>query len=109
MRVLETRLRRDGSGRAENRRLRRPGRPESDVAALPCLCKVQLNVSDDPAQPQWQWYKVVFTRDADNPDGTSAWSVGVTVAQPDEDLSGYPCPCRNRLQPVSRATPDDAP
>jgi hypothetical protein len=89
LRVLESRLRRDGAGV-----------PKIDVSddlagsspmlqPSPCLCKVQLNVSDDPAQPQWQWHKVVFTRDGDNPDGSSAWSVGVTVARPGEDLGSY--------------------
>ncbi|MCE5268200.1 MAG: hypothetical protein LLG00_09980 [Planctomycetaceae bacterium] len=89
MRVLETRVRRDSSNT-----------PKIDVSAdlstmtptlqaSPCQCKVQLNVSSDPAHPQLHWYKVIFTRTGDNPDGTSAWSVGVSVAQPSEDLSSY--------------------
>ena len=89
MRVLETRLRRDGAGVPKIDVSADLASPNPTLQPSPCSCKVQLNVSDDPAQPQWQWYKVVFTRDGDNPDGTSAWSVGATVAQPNEDLSTY--------------------
>ncbi len=89
LRVLETRLRRDGAGVPKIDVSDDLASPDPTLLPSPCLCKVQWNVSDDPAQPQWQWYKVVFTRDGDNPDGASDWSAGVTVARPDEDLSGY--------------------
>ncbi|MEN6458374.1 MAG: hypothetical protein ABFC63_05540 [Thermoguttaceae bacterium] len=89
MRVLETRLRRDSLSV-----------PKIDVAAdltagspdlrqSPCRCKVQFDVSEDATSPKWQWYKVVFTRVGDNTDGTSVWSVGVSVAQSGEDLASY--------------------
>ncbi len=89
LRVIETRLRRDGSGAAKIDVSADLTAPDPTLQASPCQCKVQLNASDDPTQPRWQWYKVVFTQDADNPDGSTAWSVGVSVAQPNEDLSGY--------------------
>jgi hypothetical protein len=89
LRVLETRLRRDAGGAAQIDVSDDLATSSPTLQPSPCLCKVQLNVSDDPARPQMQWYKVVFTYDRNNPDGASCWSVGVTVARPDEDLGGY--------------------
>ncbi|MEN6451981.1 MAG: hypothetical protein ABFC96_15945 [Thermoguttaceae bacterium] len=92
MRVLECRLRRDSTGTAKIDVSADLTSGSPTLQASPCRCKVQVNVSDDPAQPQsqWQWYKVVFTNIGDNlGDGSSTWSVGVTVAQPNEDLSDY--------------------
>ena len=58
-------------------------------SAFSCKSQTSYNLSDDPANPDYHWYKVVFTPTTN--DGT-AWSVSVTVADPTESFaaSGLP-------------------
>jgi hypothetical protein len=82
MRVLETRLHCDNSGVAWLD-VSETSTPDYESTYT---CKTSYNVSNDSTAPDYHWFTVAFTRDPS--DGT--WWVNVTVAQPNDSLSGLP-------------------